>query len=90
MSRGISGDKQVIAFASSSYPVEVFLYSHKTRRRFNSHARSGVLFESRYVKKIVRCVKLIRCPIWLHPMLPNGNRHVIMLAGNLNKQQESV
>ena len=50
MSRGISGDKQVIAFASTSYPVEVFLYSHKTRRRFNSYAKSGALFESRYVK----------------------------------------
>ena len=85
MSRGISGDKQVVAFASTSYPVEVFLYSHKTRRRFNSHAKSGVLFESRYVKRIMCCVKLIRCPICLQPMLLNANRHVIMLASNLNK-----
>ena len=75
----------MIAFASTSYPVEVFLYSHKTRRPFNSHAKSGVLFESRYVKRIMCCVKLIRCPICLHPMLLNANRHVIMLASNLNK-----
>ena len=34
---------------------------------------SGVLFESRYVKTIMCCVNLIRCPIWLHPMLSNAN-----------------
>ena len=30
-------------------------------------------FQSRSIMKIMRCVKFIRCPIWLHSMLSNAN-----------------
>ena len=39
-----------------------FLLSNSTR------------FESRYVKRIMRCVNFLRSPNWLHPMLCNVNR----------------
>ena len=39
-----------------------FFFSNSTR------------FESRYVKRIMRCINFIRCPNWLHPLLYNVNR----------------
>ena len=46
---------------------------------------SGVLFQSRYVSTLMRCVNLIRCLIRLHPMLSNANplmRPIRSRAGN--------
>lgn len=34
---------------------------------------NGVLFQYRSVQRKMRCVNLIRCQIWLHPMLSNVN-----------------